>query len=152
HGDQRAARNLKRQRRPAQAVVAAGARVQVHWVVADAHTVRERLRPYFALGFARCFHPQLSADVLLQDREFRLDAARLANVRVHGQAVFRADRVFTESETSPTRLAVWARGVGLQPVQQRQAQLLAPCQVLFGLILANRVQTAQVVVVLWPVD
>ena len=131
-GDQGAERDLERQRADVDVVVAAGARVQVDPVAADADGVGERLGRHVVA--AQGLAAGVGADVLLEDGELGLDAPRLADVRVLGQAVGRADEVGPEPQALPAGAAVGPGDLGLEPVEERQAQLLGPGDVLRGLL------------------
>src|SRR5207249_11678537 len=104
------------QRADVAVVVAAGRRVQVDAVTADADRVREALRRHLVVLFARGFHAGGGADVLFADREFRPDAARLADVGVFRQTVVGSDEVGPQPQSFPAGLAVRPRGLGLHPV------------------------------------
>src|SRR5439155_4482619 len=89
--------------------------------------------------------------MLLQNGKLRLDAPRFANVWELGQTVLGAHDIATESQAFPAGAPVRPRRLGLDPVEERQAQLLGlhemPCRFLFRDI----DQTAEPVIVLRPV-
>ena len=91
--------------------------------------------------------------MLLDHGELGLDPARLADVRGLGQAVRGADQVGTQPQPFPAGLAVGPGTLGLQPVEERQAELLGPGDVRLGLLRrdARPDQRAQPVIVLRPV-
>ena len=130
--NQRAERDLERQRADVDVVDAAGGRMQVDPVRAHADAVRKRLGGHVVL--AQRLAASVGAHVLLDHGELGLDPARLANVGRLGQAIGRADQVGTQPQSFPAELAVGAGTLGLQPVEQRQAELLGPGDVPLGLL------------------
>ena len=122
--DQGAERDLKRQRADVDVIVAAGAGVQVDPIAADADAVGEWLGrnvlPSSGLAAG------LGADVLLEHGELGLDPPRFADVGGLGQAVLGADQVGPEPQALPAGLAVGSGAFGLEPVEERQAELLGP--------------------------
>ena len=75
---------------------------------------------------AQLLPPGLGADVLLEHGELGLDPPRLADVRGLGQPVLGADQVGPQPQALPAGLAVGAGALGLEPVEERQAELLGP--------------------------
>src|SRR3954463_7233260 len=91
-------------------------------------------------------------DVLLEDRGLAADAARLAHVERSGKAVRGvADDVAAQAQAGPAGAAVVARRLGLQPVQQAQAQLARGGAVARRLVVGHSVDRPADVVHLRPV-
>ena len=149
--NQRAQRNLKRQRAAIRAVVARRGDVEIHPVAPDAHAVGELGRAHRFLRQPGFLHARLGRDVLLQHGELRLDAAALADVRIFRQPVRRADDIGPQPQTFPARVAVRARRFGLQPVNERQAQLLRALKLLFSFGVAHIADQAEGIIILRPV-
>ncbi len=91
-------------------------------------------------------------DVLLEDRELRLDAAGFPDIGVFRQAVrLVAHHVSAQPQPRPPGPAVGTRCLGLQPVEERKAELPRSAQVPGGFLRSSRDEVSQQVVVLWPV-
>ena len=90
-------------------------------------------------------------DVLLDDRELGADATAFTDIRILRQPVLRADYVGPQTHSLPARAAVRPGRFCLQPIEQRQTELLGPIQVLRGFLSAYLAKIAQHVVVLRPV-
>src|SRR5260370_14688881 len=89
--------------------------------------------------------------MLLQNRELGADAARLANIRVDGEAVLSPRHVVPQPQSGPSGAAVAARGLCLHPIQQGQAELLRTSTMARGLFRAYFADVAKPVIVLRPV-
>jgi hypothetical protein len=149
---QGAERDLERPRLEIDVVVAAAARVQVDVVAADADGIGKRRGGGFRSQFdAERLRARLGADVQLRHRELGADAAALADVGVLREAVLGADEVGPQAPAFPARAAVGARAFGLQPVEPRETELFAACEVLGRLGFAHVVEVAEHVVVLRPI-
>src|SRR6266478_3502503 len=89
--------------------------------------------------------------MLLQHRELGSDAARLANIRVHGKPVFSPRYVRPQAQSGPSGVAISARGFRLHPIEQGQAELLRTSAMARGLFRAYVADVAKPVIVLRPV-
>ena len=128
--DQGAQRDLKRQRADVDVVVAAGAGVQVDPIAADADAVGERLG--LNVLCLQGLTAGLGADVLLEHGELGLDPPRFADIGGLGQAVLGSDQVGPQPQALPAGLAVGPGAFGLEPVEEREAELLGPRDVPLG--------------------
>ena len=123
--DQGAERDLERQRADVDVVVAAGAGVQVDPVAADADAVGERLgrrRPRVPSALRRASVPTCCSSTV-NSAWIRRDS------RMYGafaRPSVGADQVGPQPQALPAGAAVGPGALGLQPVEQRQAQLLGP--------------------------
>src|SRR5689334_4321655 len=89
--------------------------MEIDPVTADADRVAERLG---------AFRAQRIRDVLLEDREFRAQAPRLADVGRRREAIGRsADDVTAKPQSGIADSAVSPWRLGLQPIEQAQAEL-----------------------------
>ena len=118
--NQCAQRNLKRQRTDVNVIVAAGAHMQVDAVRPDANRIRKWLGGQLLGGNIQHPAARLGANVLLEHRELRLNAARLPDIWRFCQAIGCPDDVWPEPQSTPSCLAIGTRSFRLQPVQQRQ--------------------------------
>ena len=151
HRQQGAEGNLKRQRREVDVVVAGRRRVQVDAVAADADRIRILERRDARRGASRFSCSRLRAAMLLEHGRHGPDAPRLAHIGVLGDAIFGADDVAAEPEFAPAGLAVRAWGLGLEPVEQRQAQLLRRIDMAAPVLVGDPDEIAAHVIVLRPV-
>ena len=149
--NQRAERDLERQRTDVYVIVTARARVQINPVAADAHGVGEILRRDVVLRFAQRLRPRVRADVLFEDREFGFDPPALADVGILRQPVLRADNIGPQPQALPTRAAVGPWGGGLQPVEQRKAELLRALEVPRRVLGRALERISQQIIILRPV-
>src|SRR5690606_12801374 len=113
-GDQRAQRNLKRQRTKVDVIVAFTTWMQVDMVVTDADTVVKVCRNVRGLSsnHGSIFRP----DMLFKDGGERLDTARLPNIRIFSQAIRRSHNIRPQAQPRPSLSAIRSRCFGLQPV------------------------------------
>src|SRR5262249_5452860 len=92
-GNQSAERNLKGQGTDINRIVSACAWMQIDAIASDADGVRELRRFDISAFLAGFLHTIVRGNLLLDDSEFRPDAAALANVRILRQPVFSAANV-----------------------------------------------------------
>ena len=144
--------NLERQRSEVDVIVAAAAGMEVDVVVADAHGVEKLSRLDLRAGLAGDQGPVLPATVLFEDGEDGPDSPRLADVRELGQPVLGADKIAPQAQPGPAGAAVGAGCFGLEPVEQRQAELLGPVGMALAFFRGAPDEIAQEVIVLGPVD
>ena len=115
HRDHRAERDLERPAAEVEVAGAADAGMEIDPVAADPHRVGEQLG---AVG------PQRMRDVLLEHGELGAQPPRLPHVRRGREPVRRAaDDVAAEAQPGVADAAVGARRLGLQPVEQAEAEL-----------------------------
>ena len=116
--NQSAERNLESQGGNIDVVVAARRRMQIEPIVADANRIGE----LFCLG--RSAWKELGSsretNMLFENRKFRFDAARFADVWRFGKPIGSSDDVLPEPETLPACLSIAARRLSLHPIE--------PCQ------------------------
>ena len=142
--DHRAERDLERPAAEVEVAGAADPRVQIDPIAADADRVGEQLGPVGA---------QRMRDVLLEDRELGADPPRLADVRRLRESVRRAaDDVATQPQARIADAAVGTRRLGLQPVEQAEAELPRGLEVACALGRVDADDRPEPVVVLRPVD
>ena len=72
--------------------------------------------------------------MLLDHGELGLNSARLADIGGFRQPILGPDQVGPEPQAFPAGRAISAGAFGLQPVQQREAELLGPGDVRLGLL------------------
>src|SRR5262249_51911587 len=111
--------DLEGERATVDVVVASAGWLEVEAGPAAADGCSEPLRWHLVAVLAGQADPGISADMLLQHREFGPNATRLADIRILCQPVPRADEVLAQTQALPPRLAIRPWRLRLHPVQKR---------------------------------
>ena len=90
--------------------------------------------------------------MFFQHRKDRPDAAGLADVGIFGKAILCADQIAAKPQPRKTLASIRPGDFGLQPIEEREAQLLGLVDVLLFFLRRDADQIAQHIIVLRPVD
>src|SRR5579864_2536798 len=133
-GNQRAQRYLERFRSNIDIIVSATRRMQIDAVAPHSRRVSKMI-----------------AKLLLDDGELSQNPPRFANVGILRQSIFGPDDVRTQPQTGPPLPAIRPGNLSLQPVKQRQAELLRSMDMMRRLVATHFANISQPVVVLRPI-